>query len=98
MKDLVDVVFYTTNERFDLQELSQAIRAECTRRDMAVPKRFTAPETWKKGFPAFAKKSGIAGEYTAFDTACALASSFFDPALLDLPEALSWDPDSLVWH
>lgn len=97
-KDLVDVVFYATNERFDLRELSHAVWAECARRDMVVPERFAAPEAWKRGFAAFAKKSGVPTEYASFEAASALASAFFNPALAASVDNLVWDPGSLTWR
>lgn len=56
MKDLVDVVYYATNEAFSLDELSLSIRCECARRGMELPARFEAPGSWSQKFAAFAKK------------------------------------------
>lgn len=97
MKDLVDVVFCATNERFKLQELSCAVRVECARRKMAIPERFAAPETWKRGFGAFARKNGLV-EHARFEAACKLASDFFNPALANSADSLAWDPESLAWR
>ena len=97
MKDLVDVVFYVANERFELRELSCAVHAECARRKMTVPERFAAPETWKKGFGAFARKNGLV-EHASFEAACKLASDFFNPALESSTDDLTWNPDSLAWR
>lgn len=97
MKDLVDVIFYATNECFKLRELSCAVRAECARREMAVPERFAAPETWKKGFEVFARKNGLLTEHTSFEAACKLASDFFNPALTASADVLIWSPESLTW-
>lgn len=98
MKDLVDVVFYALNERFRLQELSRAIRFECKRRGMTVPEQFAAPETWRKDFTAFARKSGTPAKHMSFDAASALASTFFGPALADSTDDLWWDSGSLMWR
>lgn len=98
MKDLVDVVFYAVNERFCLRDLSRAVQAECARRGMALPECFAAPETWEKGFEAFAKKNGIPAGYASFDAACALVSDFFRPVLAGVSDDLTWDPVSLRWR
>lgn len=99
MKDLVDVVFYATSKAFSLRQLSHSIECECGRREMAVPEQFRAPATWKTGFPAFAKKSGLEPAYTSFEAACKLASSFFDPALrkVESTDELTWNPKELRW-
>lgn len=100
MKDLVDVVFYITNESFSLRQLHQAIASECERRDMKIPKRFSAPTTWKAKFLAFAKRNGVSPAYASFDAAISLAATFFDPALQGTSESAidaTWDPNCLRW-
>lgn len=100
MKDLVDVVYYATNETFSLDELAYSIECECARRGMKLPERFEAPETWARKFAAFAKKNGISEEHAAFEAATSLATAFFDPALGGSmgQEGSFWDPDSLRWE
>lgn len=100
MKDLVDVVFYAANESFSLKQLSYAIECECAKRSMDVPERFSAPESWRLKFSAFAKKSRITPEYASFEAACALAATFFDPALRQEARNsnASWNPEQLCWR
>ena len=99
MKDLVDVVYYVTNEAFSLDELAFSIRCECSRRDMELPARFEAPMAWAQKFAAFAKRNGIPEEHAAFEAAASLAAAFFDPALAGSlgQEGSFWDPGSLRW-
>lgn len=81
MKDLVDVIFYTTHEQFRFNQLAYAITCECAKRGMEVPARFSAPKTWTAPFGAFAKRHGVSPEYASFDAASQLAAAFFDPVL-----------------
>lgn len=99
MKDLVDVVAYATNQEFSLSQLSLAIQCECRRREMHIPESFKAPEMWKPRFSAFAKKSKVSKEFATFESASALASKFFNPALsAELAGEMRWDPKSLLWR
>lgn len=100
MKDLVDVVTYALHERFRLRALSRAIAEECRRRGMDVPERFEAPPEWAAGFVAFAKRNGVPDKYRAFDTACGLASEFYNPALVAKVAAdeLEWNYTHLGWR
>ncbi|MFZ2757325.1 MAG: nucleotidyl transferase AbiEii/AbiGii toxin family protein [Atopobiaceae bacterium] len=98
MKDLVDIVLYVTGERFDLAQLVLAIDSECVRRGMEVPRRFEAPEEWRRRFPAFAKRSGLSKSSCDFDYACGLAAKFFTPALEHRDECMRWNPSVLEWH
>lgn len=99
MKDLVDVVSYATSETFNLNELSFAIACECRRRSMPVPERFTAPDSWKSSFAAFAKKNGMSAEFATFEAATELASKFFDSALIQETEGgRTWSPILLEWR
>lgn len=97
MKDLVDVVTYATNKRFDLVQLRQAIASECERRGMKVPASFAAPESWKRGFEAFALKNGVEPKRAPFVSACSLESAFFDPALAGDGEDAEWNPSLEAW-
>lgn len=98
MKDLVDVVSYAMSEAFNLGELSYAIWHECSKRGMAVPGRFEAPESWRGSFAAYARKNGLDAEHAAFDSASDLAARFFNPALAQGGDGRkTWDPDRLVW-
>lgn len=97
MKDLVDVVTYATNERFDLAQLRRAIQSECAKRGMGVPARFAAPEAWMDRFEGFARKNGVAAEYAGFDAACALAGALFDPALSGGDADAEWDSSTMAW-
>lgn len=81
MKDLVDVVYYATNEAFSLEELARSIAYECSRRDMDPPEKFEAPDAWAGKFAAFARKNGVSEEHASFGAATSLASVLFDPAL-----------------
>ena len=100
MKDLVDVVYYATNVTLALKDLARAIECECRKRGMGVPVRFEAPAAWVESFAAFAKKSGLPGEYSSFAAATTLASALFDPALGRslARENAFWDSDSLCWR
>ena len=99
MKDLVDVVYYSTNVTLLLKDLVRSIECECSRRSMSVPRRFEAPAAWAGSFAAFAKKSGISEKYAPFEAASSLASAFFDPALRGFfGHDASWDPESLRWR
>ena len=99
MKDLVDVVYYSTNVTLLLKDLVRSIECECSRRGMSVPRRFEAPAAWAGSFAAFAKKSGIPEKYAPFEAASSLASAFFDPALRGFfGHDASWDPESLRWR
>mgnify|MGYP001005524130 FL=1 len=99
MKDLVDVVYYATNEAFSLEELARSIAHECSRRDMDLPEKFEAPDAWAGKFAAFARKNGVSEEYASFGAATSLASVLFDPAL---GATQGWrafgDPQSLRWQ
>lgn len=98
MKDLVDVVAYTTHEHFQLDQLAHAIRSECAKRSMALPSAFKAPEMWRTRFRTFAKQHGVPGEYISFDNASQLASSFYNPALREFSTGdLRWDYQSRKW-
>lgn len=98
MKDLVDVITYITRRSFELKQLRFAIVSECAKRSMVVPPVFEAPTIWKGSFEAFARKSGLAKEYSTFEGASDLASVFFNPALSgkDFGEA-EWSCDVLQW-
>lgn len=100
MKDLVDVVFYATNEPFLLGQLSYSIQCECARRGMAVPIEFAAPKAWESRFSVFAKNSGVAVDYASFPAACCLASKFYNPALLGEKQDVeaTWNPERLCWE
>lgn len=100
MKDLVDVVFYATNEPFLLGQLSYSIQCECARRGMAVPIEFAAPKAWESRFSVFAKNSGVAVDYASFPAACSLASKFYNPALLGEKQDVeaTWNPERLCWE
>lgn len=102
MKDLVDVVAYATHERFDFYQLKRAINSECSKRSMAVPEQFAAPDSWRSRFGAFAKKNRVPEEFASFDKASKLASRFFDPVLTHRggdsdSEDAQWDPNVLCW-
>ena len=86
MKDLVDVVFYATNEPFLLGQLSYSIQCECARRGMAVPIEFAAPKAWESRFSVFAKNSGVAVDYASFPGACCLDVE------------ATWNPERLCWE
>ena len=99
MKDLVDVVYYATNEAFSLEELARSIAYECSRRDMDPPEKFEAPDAWAGKFAAFARKNGVSEEYASFGAATSLASVLFDPALgATQGWRAFWDPQSLRWQ
>ena len=98
MKDLADIVTYAANEAFDLGRLAHAIRSECAKRSMDVPERFEAPEGWSLRFAAFARKNGLPAKYASFESATALASSFFNPALAKKAVGgAMWDPAKTEW-
>ena len=98
MKDLVDVVTYAMSECFELSQLKHAIKSECAKRGMAMPKCFGAPESWRERFAGFATKNRVAEEFASFDEASNLASKLFDAALSDEgSENLVWIPDDLCW-
>ena len=98
MKDLVDVVFYVTHEVFSAGQLSYAVERECDRRNMAVPEAFAAPETWVSRYETFAKKNDSLDGFTSFDSASALAASFFDPVLNGEANADdAWDYGEHCW-
>lgn len=98
MKDLVDITIWATHESFDLGQLKRAVQAECARRSMNVPARFVAPEAWKVRYNTFAIGNGAPKDYATFNAASALASAFFDPALVDRAERpMRWDPKKLTW-
>lgn len=98
MKDLVDVVFYVTHEAFSAGQLSYAVECECDRRNMAVPEAFAAPETWVGRYETFAKKNGSLDRFASFDSASALAASFFDPVLNGKANADdAWDYEEHCW-
>ena len=100
MKDLLDVVAYATNESFSLKQLSHAIECECAKRGMHVPKRFSAPTSWKTKFATFAKRNNIIPEYTSFAAASDLASAFFNPALsgIEIEGEALWNPIERRWQ
>ena len=98
MKDLVDVIYYATNETFSLEELAHSIECECSKRGMELPTHFEVPEAWAKKFVVFAKKSGIPEEHAEFEAATSLAAAFFDPALEAHGQRALWDPRSLCWQ
>lgn len=98
MKDLVDVVLYATNEQFDLGQLRCAIASECAKCGMSVPGSFAAPGAWRDRFEDYAQKNGVQGEFVSFETASALASRFFNPALVNAGRGNDvWDSKELCW-
>lgn len=98
MKDLVDVVTYATHEHFQLDPLAHAIRCECAKRGMPLPRVFKAPEIWRPRFHVFAKQNGVPEEYSSFESASQLASSFYNPALKEIStHDLYWDYRSRQW-
>ncbi len=98
MKDLVDVVFYATRETFSAEQLGYAIECRCDKRGMEVPKTLVAPEVWSGRFASFARKSGAPDRFASFDSASALAASFFDPVLNGTTSAGNvWECEELCW-
>lgn len=97
MKDLVDIVFYASAERFELAQLALAVRAECGKREMDVPKEFKAPGEWRARFKTFATKNHVPSSFRDFDAASELASRFFGPALGESRVRMIWDPQVLAW-
>lgn len=101
MKDLVDVVAYARNEAISFRQLSNAVKHECTKRSLAVPDGFAAPDEWKGRFAQFAKRNGVAAPYDSFEGASGLARMIFDPVLAATPEAhyeARWNPEKLAWE
>ncbi len=98
MKDLVDVVTYITNRPFDLRQVKGAVRSECAKREMDVPKKFEAPSFWRKQFARFAKKCNAPREYESFEESFALAACFFDAVLSDSDDKDAlWSDGELRW-
>jgi hypothetical protein len=97
MKDLVDVVFYLTNKRFESKQLRRAIESECAKRNMDMPKSFAAPSIWSSRFDGFAKNCGLVPEFTSFEGASQLAANFFNPVIEDALFDTSWDYLQLDW-
>lgn len=97
MKDLVDIVFYASTERFELAQLALAVRAECGKREMDVPKEFKAPGEWRARFKTFATKNHVPTSFRDFDAASELVSRFFGPALGESRVRMIWDPRVLAW-
>lgn len=98
MKDLVDVVAYITHEKFELDKLASAIKGECAKRGMKVPKAFEAPKDWELRFESYAKKNGTLAEHATFEMATKLAADFFGPALSEeAAEDAEWNYIDLRW-
>lgn len=98
MKDLVDVVMCVTHEGFALDQLARAIRSECAKRGMEVPRSFEAPESWGLCFASYAASNGVPAEHRDFRAASSLASRLFDPALAEeVLEGLNWGCKNLEW-
>lgn len=53
--------------------LALAVRAECGKREMDVPKEFKAPEEWCARFRAFATRNHVPTSFRDFDAASELA-------------------------
>jgi hypothetical protein len=97
MKDLVDVVFYLTHKRFESAQVRHAIESECAKRNMEIPKSFTAPSIWSSRFDSFAKNCGLAPEFASSEGATQLAAKFFNPVIEDTLFCASWDYLQLKW-
>ena len=98
MKDLVDVIIYTTNVTVNAKDLYCAVKSECARRSMNVPDKFAAPSNWSTRFSTFAIKHGIKEEFANFEQATKLACSFFDPVLLGSKNNNTrWNCEHLCW-
>lgn len=97
MKDLVDVVIYATHEVFRQRELQRAIESECAKRDTCVPERFVAPDIWKTRLSTFAQGK-LPVTYADFESACGVASRFFDVALTPVCGDMVWNPKALAWE
>ena len=97
MKDLVDVVTYATHETFHRDELWRAVKSECMKRDMSMPKCFAAPDAWKARFAKFANGK-LPADQANFDAASDIASRFFNAALMASDRDMTWNPKVIAWE
>lgn len=93
MKDLVDVVLIARTQSVSAAVLSLAIVTECSRRGMALPSRFAAPDFWESDFGRFVKSNGLD---VPFVVACDLAARLFDPVLEGVVGG-EWIPEEALW-
>ena len=101
VKDLVDLLIYTTNEDLDGDELCRWCRLEARVRGIELPPRFSVPGAWRKhyskNFEKLVRGTELDVALSSLDAAERLAARMLDPVLSGEARGSSWDCRLLDW-
>ena len=101
VKDLVDLLIYTTNEDLDGDELCHWCRLEARVRGIELPPRFSVPGAWRKhyskNFEKLVRGTELDVALSSLDAAERLAARMLDPVLSGEARGSSWDCRLLDW-
>jgi hypothetical protein len=97
-RDLVDLVAVALRASVDAEAQLTALAAQTERRQIALPRRFDAPDRalWEPGYAAEARRS-LLPVADSLDEALAIVAPFLDP-LLDRSAAGRWHPVRRRWR
>jgi len=94
-KDLVDLVVIARTQVVGADDVHAALLREAAMRQLALPKTFTVPAHWGRGYTKAALNTPAA-TYNIVD-AQTLMVSFIDPLLDWTTAGLIWVPDKMTW-
>jgi len=94
-KDLVDLVVIAVTQSVVADDAYAALHHEAQLRQITLPKSFTVPATWGKGYSSDVRNTPAAS-YDMAD-ALALIQVFIDPLIIGTVQGATWSPDQLAW-
>jgi len=99
-KDLVDLLFYATNESINMKELSNALLSEMTIRNAQPTTEFCIPDSWYSHPERYqrAAREYLSGELLDLKRAVIIAQNFINPALRTADANRHWNPRKLKWQ
>lgn len=101
IKDLVDVLVYSTAIDFDGNELRERILAETKARGILPPDRFSVPLQWhishKARFSKLIRETELPSRFSDLGKAQEFAARFFDPVLSKEACGKRWDHVNSIW-
>ena len=94
-KDMVDLVVIACTQVVRADDVHAALLREAAMRQLALPKTFTVPAHWGRGYTKAARDTPAAAH--SIVGAKMLIASFIDPLLAWTVTGLIWTPDTMTW-
>lgn len=102
VKDLVDIAVYATTCNIDGDRLQETIRHEIAIRKLNPIEAFAVPQDWgsaqSRQFSKLCMQTGLPDSCRTLDSAVALASALFDPAIRMATANMHWQCSACEWH